>query len=249
MGGATPTAAEGGQPNHLGGEANMATQSLTLSLLRPSQPPPSHPTQAEGGQPAGGGVHAAGQHDHRSHGGRGLARPVRRWARRAVPGLGLGQGQGHARVRLGWGTGAGHQQGQASSMRLQRGPGPGTSVPKGTAPCCLLTTLPPTRPRTHARAVARSALLRCHPPPNMHKMVELTATAHELGFELDTSGAGGWLLPALAAAAALRPWCRAAVRACRRRRSTPVHPCAQARCSARWRRCAPRRRWTPPLWR
>lgn len=35
------------------------------------------------------------------------------------------------------------------------------------------------------------ALLRCHPPPNMHKMTELSRTAAELGFELDTSGAGG----------------------------------------------------------
>jgi len=34
------------------------------------------------------------------------------------------------------------------------------------------------------------ALLRCHPPPNMHKMVELSTTAAELGFHLDTSGAG-----------------------------------------------------------
>ena len=49
---------------------------------------------------------------------------------------------------------------------------------------------------THLTSVFLSfpcrALLRCHPPPNMHKMVELSATAAELGFELDTSGAGGW---------------------------------------------------------
>ncbi len=32
--------------------------------------------------------------------------------------------------------------------------------------------------------------MRCHPPPNMHKMTELSTTAAELGFELDTSGAG-----------------------------------------------------------
>ncbi|KAL4419743.1 hypothetical protein ABPG75_006841, partial [Micractinium tetrahymenae] len=47
---------------------------------------------------------------------------------------------------------------------------------------------------TTARMVAEAwpdrALLRCHPPPNMHKMVELSRTAAELGFELDTSGAG-----------------------------------------------------------
>lgn len=46
---------------------------------------------------------------------------------------------------------------------------------------------PPTR--AAARRACR-ALLRCHPPPNMHKMVELSRTAAELGFELDTSGAG-----------------------------------------------------------
>jgi exoribonuclease R len=34
------------------------------------------------------------------------------------------------------------------------------------------------------------ALLRCHPPPNAHKMAELSTVAKELGFELDTSGAG-----------------------------------------------------------
>ncbi|KAI3425159.1 hypothetical protein D9Q98_008930 [Chlorella vulgaris] len=47
---------------------------------------------------------------------------------------------------------------------------------------------------TTARMVAEAfpdrALLRCHPPPNMHKMAELAASAAELGFTLDTSGAG-----------------------------------------------------------
>lgn len=43
------------------------------------------------------------------------------------------------------------------------------------------------------RSLRRRALLRCHPPPNMHKMTELSTTAAELGFELDTSGAGGWV--------------------------------------------------------
>ncbi|KAL4856961.1 DIS3-like exonuclease 2 [Chlorella vulgaris] len=47
---------------------------------------------------------------------------------------------------------------------------------------------------TTARMVAEAfpdrALLRCHPPPSMHKMVELAASAAELGFTLDTSGAG-----------------------------------------------------------
>lgn len=33
-------------------------------------------------------------------------------------------------------------------------------------------------------------MLRCHPPPNMHKMNELSSTAAELGFAIDASGAG-----------------------------------------------------------
>lgn len=47
---------------------------------------------------------------------------------------------------------------------------------------------------TTARMVAEAfpdrSLLRCHPPPNTHKMAELSGTAAELGFHLDTSGAG-----------------------------------------------------------
>ena len=34
------------------------------------------------------------------------------------------------------------------------------------------------------------ALLRCHPPPNQHKMGELSQLAAELGFPLDVSSSG-----------------------------------------------------------
>ena len=36
----------------------------------------------------------------------------------------------------------------------------------------------------------RRALLRCHPPPNMHKLQELAAVAKDLGFALDIDSAG-----------------------------------------------------------
>lgn len=38
--------------------------------------------------------------------------------------------------------------------------------------------------------IARRALLRCHPPPNQHKLLELAVVARDLGFTLDVSSAG-----------------------------------------------------------
>lgn len=46
-------------------------------LCHPCHSAPALPHAAEGGQPAGGRVHAAGQHDHRPHGGCRLPRQVR----------------------------------------------------------------------------------------------------------------------------------------------------------------------------
>lgn len=39
-------------------------------------------------------------------------------------------------------------------------------------------------------APAYRALLRCHPPPNQHKLLELAGVARELGYTLEVDSAG-----------------------------------------------------------
>lgn len=155
-------------------------------------PHPAGP-RAEGGQPLGGGVHAAGQHDHCPHGGRGLARQVR--GNLSLKSCTMGKPTA------------------APSARPCRGPPDrrctqalhaGESLPGSVAVQCQRCLAPaPAAPAPPAAGCARRALLRCHPPPNMHKMVELSRTAAELGFELDTSGAGAWASRAARGAGAL----------------------------------------------
>ena len=143
---------------------------------------------AERGQLVGRGVHAAGQHDHSPHGGRGVARQVRCCTRRGCTGP---CSAAHTRTCQGRCACGGSRclpspagcNRRASTAERRVGPPP-------PPPCSHCSAA------THLTSVFLSfpcrALLRCHPPPNMHKMVELSATAAELGFELDTSGAGGW---------------------------------------------------------
>jgi hypothetical protein len=88
---------------------------------------------------------------------------------------------------VGWGAGA------AGRLFLTHPPACRACLPSSLLgvsvklPCRLPPPVPGTAPP------GCRALLRCHPPPNMHKMAELSATAAELGFQLDTSGAGGWV--------------------------------------------------------